>query len=93
VFCVFPQETSEGTLRRLRGIAAQHGWRYVDLYTVYSDYLRDKGLKDFTDLYVRRDDPHPTPVGHQLIAAALEPAIIETLASHSRGSTGQPAEN
>jgi lysophospholipase L1-like esterase len=68
--------------RALRNIYRERGVRWVELDEVFPEYLRrheGEGLTA-TDLMDTDDEIHPSPLGYQALAEALEPLVLESAA-------------
>lgn len=62
----------EPVARRLRDM----GFRVVDSYGPYQDYMRRERRRDLKSLWADGEDAHPNAAGHRLIAGVLAGEII-----------------
>jgi len=62
---------------RLRGM----GFRVVDSYGLYQDYMRRERRSDLRFLWADAEDAHPNAAGHRLIANHLAGEVLRTLAA------------
>ncbi|MFI5362574.1 MAG: SGNH/GDSL hydrolase family protein [Elusimicrobiota bacterium] len=61
--------------RRLRGF----GYRVVDSYPLYQEFMRKNRLADLQSLWNGPDDAHPSAEGHRVIAGFLYPTVLGLL--------------
>jgi phospholipase/lecithinase/hemolysin len=67
-------------------MAKSHGFTFIDMTDVIQKYAQDNGslLARFA---LFADNAHPSPLGHQLAAAALFNALGDIVASPARAAS------
>jgi hypothetical protein len=70
--------------QQVSGLAIQNGFRVVDILDAFSGHASQ-------DLVFPGIDDHPTPLGHELAAEALEKELLSEYAYFFGGKSLQPA--
>lgn len=63
--------------KKLRSFLLEDGFRVLDLYDVFQDYMKQNHLSDLKALWVGPRDGHPNRKGHTIIAESLYQKMME----------------
>jgi len=83
-----------GHAGRMLAAASQRGFHTVSTQARLTAYMKDRGIEDFrtSELVLSPEDPHPSPLQHQLIAGAVLEVIEALLREPSSVLAVRPAQ-